>query len=99
MTNTVDAFINAIVDGLVKHEGFNEHIKGIVSNDGFTDDYLHEEIDRWMHNNFSLNDYGHFDITDYSYEIYGMIDDHVDGDFITQAITDVEWEVKVKGSR
>lgn len=99
MTNTVDAFINAIVDGLVKHEGFNEHIKGIVSNDGFTDDHLHEEIDRWMHNNFSLNDYGHFDITDYSYEIYGMIDDHVDGDFITQAITDVEWEVKVKGSR
>ncbi|MGB1651770.1 MAG: hypothetical protein ACPHEP_12125 [Acidimicrobiales bacterium] len=44
MTNTVDAFINAIVDGLVKHERFNEHIKGIVSNDG-----LHEEIGSWMH--------------------------------------------------
>jgi hypothetical protein len=98
MTNTVDAFINAIVDGLIKHEGFNAHIAGVVSNDGFTDDYLHEQIGSWMHGNFSLNDYG-FDITDYSYEIYGMIDDHVDGDFVTQAITDLEWEVKVKGSR
>ncbi len=93
MTNTVDAFINAIVDGLIKHEGFNEHIAGVVSTDG-----LHEEIGSWMHGNFCLSDYG-FDITDYSYEIYGMIDDHVDSDFVTQAITDVEWEVKVKGSR
>ncbi len=99
MTNTVDAFINAIVDGLIKHEGFNEHIAGVVSNDGFTDDYLNDQIESWMNANFSLADYGHFDITDYSYEIYGIIDDHVDRDFITQAITDVEWEVKVKGSR
>ena len=99
MTNTVDTFFNAIVDGLVKHERFNEHIKGIVSNDGFTDDHLNEQIGEWMSYNFSLAEHGHFDINDYSYEIYGMIDDHVDGDFVTQAITDVEWEVKVKGSK
>jgi hypothetical protein len=99
ISNAVDAFINAIVDGLIKHEKFNEHIAGIVSNDGFTDDYLYEQIELWMSNTFSLNDYGHFDISDYSYEIFGMIDDHVDRDFISDALTDVEWEVKVKGSR
>ncbi len=86
-SNAVDAFINAIVDGLIKHEKFNEHIAGVVSKDGFTDDYLYD----WMNNSFSLSDY--------SYEIFEMIDDHVDRDFISDALTDVEWELKVKGSR
>ena len=76
MTNTVDTFFNAIVDGLVKHERFNEHIKGIVSNDGFTDDYLDNKIGQWMQYNFDLGDY-HFDISNYSYEIDGMIDNQV----------------------
>ena len=73
MTNAVDSFINAIVEGLIKHEKFNEHIKGVVSNDGFTDDHLDEKISEWMRNNFDLGDY-HFDITEYSFDIDGMVD-------------------------
>ena len=76
MTNAVDSFINAIVEGLIKHEGFNEHIKGIVSNDGFTDDHLDEKIAEWMRYNFDLSEY-HFDITDWSHEIDGLIDQQV----------------------
>ena len=75
-SNTVDAFINAIVDGLIKHEKFNEHIAGVVSKDGFTDDHLDEQIGLWMSDNFDLNDYG-FNVEDYRYEIDGMIDGQV----------------------
>ena len=77
MTNTVDAFINAIVEGLVNHKGFNEHIKGVVSNDGFTDDHLDNKIEQWMKYHFDLADYAQIDMTDYSYEIDGMIDAQV----------------------
>jgi hypothetical protein len=76
MTNAVDSFINAIVEGLIKHEGFNEHIKGVVSNDSFTDDHLDNQIAEWMRYNFDLSDY-HFDITDWSHEIDGLIDQQV----------------------
>jgi hypothetical protein len=77
MTNAVDSFINAIVEGLIKHEGFNEHIKGVVSNDGFTDDHLDNKIEQWMKYHFDLADYAQIDMTDYSYEIDGMIDAQV----------------------
>ena len=73
MTNAVDSFINAIVEGLIKHEKFNEHIKGVVSNDGFTDDHLDNKIEQWMQYHFDLADYN-LDISNYSYEIDGMID-------------------------
>lgn len=75
-SNAVDAFINAIVDGLIKHERFNAHIAEVVSKDGFTDDYLDAQIRTWMSDNFELNDYG-FNIEDYRYEIDGMIDGQV----------------------
>ena len=77
MTNAVDSFINAIVEGLIKHEGFNEHIKGVVSNDGFTDDHLDNKIEQWMKYHFDLADYAQIDMTDYSYEIDGMLDAQV----------------------
>ena len=77
MTNAVDSFINAIVEGLIKHEKFNEHIKGVVSNDGFTDDHLDNKIEQWMKYHFDLADYAQIDMTDYSYEIDGMIDAQV----------------------
>jgi hypothetical protein len=77
MTNAVDSFINAIVEGLIKHEGFNEHIKGVVSNDGFTDDHLDNKIEQWMKYHFDLADYAQIDMTDYSFEIDGMIDQQV----------------------
>tara|TARA_R100000995_G_C3462834_1_gene114057 strand:- start:92 stop:541 length:450 start_codon:yes stop_codon:yes gene_type:complete len=79
-SNTVDAFINAIVDGLIKHEKFNEHLENVatdfVGRDSFTDDHLHEQIENWMTNNFNFNDFG-FDISDHSYELDGMIDTQV----------------------
>lgn len=77
MTNAVDSFINAIVEGLIKHEGFNDHIKGVVSNDGFTDDHLDNKIEQWMKYHFDLADYAQIDMTDYSFEIDGMIDQQV----------------------
>ena len=77
MTNAVDSFINAIVEGLIKHEKFNEHIKGVVSNDGFTDDHLDNKIEQWMKYHFDLADYAQIDMTDYSFEIDGMIDQQV----------------------
>ena len=76
MTNAVDSFINAIVEGLIKHEGFNEHIKGVVSNDGFTDDHLDNKIEQWMQYHFDLADYS-LDLSNYSYELDGMIDAQV----------------------
>ena len=75
-SNAVDAFITAIVDGLIKHEKFNEHIAGVVSKDGFSDDHLDEQIGLWMSDNFDLNDYG-FNVEDYRYEIDGMIEGQV----------------------
>ena len=94
MTNAVDSFINAIVEGLTKHEGFNEHIKGVVSNDGFTDDHLDNKIAEWMRYNFDLGDY-HFDITDYNYDIYGMIDEHLDDENIREKVTEVLGDITV----
>jgi hypothetical protein len=94
MTNAVDSFINAIVEGLTKHEGFNEHIKGVVSNDGFTDDHLDNKIAEWMRYNFDLGDY-HFDITDYNYDIYGMIDEHLDDESIREKVTEVLGDITV----
>lgn len=76
MTNAVDSFINAIVEGLIKHEKFNEHIKGVVSNDGFTDDHLDNKIEQWMQYHFDLADYS-LDLSNYSYELDGMIDAQV----------------------
>lgn len=79
-SNTVDAFINAIVDGLIKHEKFHEHLENVVTDFGIekqhADDHLHEQIETWMTNNFNFNDFG-FDISDHSYELDGMIDTQV----------------------
>lgn len=44
---------------------------------GSFDGDLDDKISNWMSNYFNLSDYG-FDITDYSHEIGGMIDDQVE---------------------
>jgi len=43
---------------------------------GMTDDYLANKIEQWMQYHFDLADYN-LDISNYSYEIDGMIDQQV----------------------
>lgn len=99
MDNPIDAFINAIVDGLKKHEGFKEFIKEQSKDNGIDYTELNERFcDLLQDNNYLVNELAleYFDIDNYSSEIVGIIDSHIDDEFMSDRIKSLEWEIQVK---
>lgn len=99
MDNPIDAFINAIVDGLKKHEGFKEFVKEQSKDNGIDYTELNERFcDLLQDNNYLVNELAleYFDIDNYSSEIVGIIDSHIDDEFMSDRIKSLEWEIQVK---
>jgi len=99
MDNPIDAFINAIVDGLKKHEGFKEFVKEQSKDNGIDYTELNERFCELLRDNaYEVNEVAleYFDIDNYSSEIVGIIDSHIDDEFMSDRITSLEWEIKVK---
>tara|TARA_E500000318_G_scaffold60162_2_gene55825 strand:+ start:549 stop:848 length:300 start_codon:yes stop_codon:yes gene_type:complete len=99
MDNPIDAFINAIVDGLKKHEGFKEFIKEQSKDNGIDYTELDERFcDMLRSNSYEVNEVAleDFDLDNYSSTITDIIDSHIDDEFMSDRIKDLEWEIKVK---
>lgn len=99
MDNPIDAFINAIVDGLKKHEGFKEFVKEQSKDNGIDYTELNERFcDMLRDNAYEVNEVAleYFDIDNYSSEIVGIIDSHIDDEFMSDRIKGLEWEIQVK---
>lgn len=99
MDNPIDAFINAIVDGLKKHEGFKEFIKEQSKDNGIDYTELNERFCELLRDNsYEVNEVAleYFDIDNYSSEITGIIDSHIDDEFMSDRIKGLEWEIQVK---
>ena len=99
MDNPIDAFINAIVDGLKKHEGFKEFIKEQSKDNGIDYTELNERFGELLRDNaYEVNEAAleYFDIDNYSDSITSIIDSHIDDEFMSDRIKDLEWEVKIK---
>jgi len=99
MDNPVDTFINAIVDGLKKHEGFKEFIKEQSKDNGIDYTELNERFGELLRDNsYEVNEAAleYFDIDNYSDSITSIIDSHIDDEFMSNRIKDLEWEIKVK---
>ena len=99
MDNPIDAFINAIVDGLKKHEGFKEFIKEQSKDNGIDYTELNERFGELLRDNsYEVNEAAleYFDIDNYSDSITSIIDSHIDDEFMSNRIKDLEWEIKVK---
>jgi len=99
MDNPIDAFINAIVDGLKKHEGFKEFIKEQSKDNGIDYTELNERFCELLRDNaYEVNEVAleYFDIDNYSSEIVGIIDSHIDDEFMSDRIKGLEWEIQVK---
>tara|TARA_R110002050_G_scaffold58926_2_gene131832 strand:- start:114 stop:413 length:300 start_codon:yes stop_codon:yes gene_type:complete len=99
MDNPIDAFINAIVDGLKKHEGFKEFVKEQSKDNGIDYTELNERFCELLRDNaYEVNEVAleYFDIDNYSSEIVGIIDSHIDDEFMSDRIKGLEWEIQVK---
>jgi hypothetical protein len=99
MDNPIDAFINAIVDGLKKHEGFKEFIKEQSKDNGIDYTELNERFGELLRDNsYEVNEAAleYFDIDNYSDSITSIIDSHIDDEFMSNRIKGLEWEIKVK---
>ena len=99
MDNPIDAFINAIVDGLKKHEGFKEFVKEQSKDNGIDYTELNERFCELLRDNaYEVNEVAleYFDIDNYSSEITGIIDSHIDDEFMSNRIKGLEWEIQVK---
>lgn len=99
MDNPIDAFINAIVDGLKKHEGFKEFVKEQSKDNGIDYTELNERFCELLRDNaYEVNEVAleYFDIDNYSSEITGIIDSHIDDEFMSDRIKGLEWEIQVK---
>ena len=94
MDNPIDAFINAIVGGLKKHEGFKEFIRDHSGNSIDNADFC----DMLRENSYEVNEVAleYFDIDNYSSEIVGIVDSHIDDEFMSDRIKGLEWEIQVK---
>jgi hypothetical protein len=94
MDNPIDAFINAIVDGLKKHEGFKEFIKEHSGNNFNDIDFC----DLLRSNSYEVNEVAleDFDLDNYSSTITDIIDSHIDDEFMSNRIKGLEWEIQVK---
>ena len=99
MDNPIDAFINAIVDGLKKHEGFKEFIKEQSKDNGIDYTELNERFGELLRDNsYEVNEAAleYFDIDNYSDSITSIINSHIDDEFMSNRIKGLEWEIKVK---
>jgi hypothetical protein len=100
MDNPIDAFINAIVDGLKKHEGFKEFIKEQSKDNGIDYTELDERFcDLLRDNNYLVNEVAleDFDIDNYSSEIGDMIDDRrSDDDDFNERVFNALKEIDIK---
>lgn len=99
MDNPIDAFINAIVDGLKKHEGFKEFVKEQSKDNGIDYTELNERFCELLRDNaYEVNEVAleYFDIDNYSSEIVGIVDSHIDDEFMSDRIKGLEWEIQVK---
>ena len=99
MDNPIDAFINAIVDGLKKHEGFKEFVKEQSKDNGIDYTELNERFcDMLRDNAYEVNEVAleYFDIDNYSDSITSIIDSHIDDEFMSDRIKGLEWEIQVK---
>ena len=99
MDNPIDAFINAIVDGLKKHEGFKEFVKEQSKDNGIDYTELNERFCELLRDNaYEVNEVAleYFDIDNYSDSITSIIDSHIDDEFMSNRIKGLEWEIQVK---
>tara|TARA_R110002072_G_scaffold131977_1_gene272044 strand:+ start:707 stop:1006 length:300 start_codon:yes stop_codon:yes gene_type:complete len=99
MDNPIDAFINAIVDGLKKHEGFKEFVKEQSKDNGIDYTELNERFCELLRDNsYEVNEVAleDFDIDNYSDSITSIIDSHIDDEFMSNRIKGLEWEIQVK---
>ena len=99
MDNPIDAFINAIVDGLKKHEGFKEFVKEQSKDNGIDYTELNERFCELLRDNaYEVNEVAleYFDIDNYSDSITSIIDSHIDDEFMSDRIKGLEWEIQVK---
>ena len=99
MDNPIDAFINAIVDGLKKHEGFKEFVKEQSKDNGIDYTELNERFCELLRDNaYEVNEVAleYFDIDTYSDSITSIIDSHIDDEFMSNRIKGLEWEIQVK---
>jgi len=99
MDNPIDAFINAIVDGLKKHEGFKEFVKEQSKDNGIDYTELNERFCELLRDNaYEVNEVAleYFDIDNYSDSITSIVDSHIDDEFMSDRIKGLEWEIQVK---